>query len=63
MAYKLFELKKSNKEIIELFYKWKKAEEHFNFNLDGVMREHYWFEDRVEDQLVYSLLSREWRSR
>lgn len=33
--------------------------EGFGFRLDGVMREHYWFRDSVEDQLHYSLLKRE----
>lgn len=29
-------------------------------HLDGIMREHYWFEAEIQDQLCYSLLSREW---
>lgn len=34
--------------------------EGLGFHLDGVMREHYWFETQVEDQQCYSLLAREW---
>jgi ribosomal-protein-alanine N-acetyltransferase len=34
--------------------------ERLNFHLDGRMREHYRFPDRVEDQYVYSLMRREW---
>ncbi len=32
------------------------------FHLDGVMREHYWLNDGIEDQLCYSLLKREWKN-
>lgn len=34
--------------------------EKHHFTLDGVMREHYWFDDTIEDQLYYSLLKSEW---
>lgn len=37
--------------------------EGFGFHLDGIMREHYWFETEIQDQLFYSLLAREWRPR
>ncbi len=37
--------------------------EGLGFHLDGVMREHYWFETEVQDQLCYSLLAREWKLR
>ncbi|PSR25071.1 MAG: hypothetical protein C7B46_20785 [Sulfobacillus benefaciens] len=30
------------------------------FDLDGVMREHYWFATEIQDQLCYSMLKREW---
>ncbi|WAH43925.1 GNAT family N-acetyltransferase [Alicyclobacillus fastidiosus] len=30
------------------------------FHLDGIMREHYFIRDRIEDQLHFSLLKREW---
>lgn len=35
--------------------------DHFGFELDGRLREHYWFENDVQDQLVYSLLRKEWK--
>lgn len=34
--------------------------EGLGFHLDGIMREHYWFETEVQDQWCYSLLSRDW---
>ena len=39
--------------------------EHFGFQIDGRMREHYWFENgKIKyDQLIYSLLRREWERR
>lgn len=37
--------------------------EGLGFHLDGIMREHYWFEAEVQDQLCYSLLEREWSPR
>lgn len=33
--------------------------EKYNFKLDGRQREHYWIGDKIEDQLIYSLLKRE----
>lgn len=30
------------------------------FQLDGIMREHYWIDDVMEDQLCFSILNREW---
>ncbi|MCD4818827.1 MAG: GNAT family N-acetyltransferase [Candidatus Cloacimonetes bacterium] len=40
----------------------KKLLEHFGFKIDGVMREHYWFDGgKVKyDQLIFSLLRSEW---
>lgn len=35
--------------------------EGLGFHLDGVNREHYWFQTEIEDQRCYSLLAREWR--
>lgn len=37
--------------------------EGLGFHLDGTMREHYWFEAKMQDQLCYSLLAREWGPR
>ncbi|NMP23686.1 GNAT family N-acetyltransferase [Sulfobacillus harzensis] len=37
--------------------------EGLGFHLDGIMREHYWFETEVQDQRCYSLLAREWTGR
>ncbi len=32
-------------------------------HLDGVIREHYWFEEGLQDQWHFSLLKREWRQK
>lgn len=37
--------------------------EALGFHLDGIMREHYWIDGEVHDQLYYSLLAREWTRR
>ena len=39
--------------------------EHFGFQIDGRMREHYWFENgkQKHDQLIYSLLRSEWKKK
>lgn len=34
--------------------------EGLGFQLDGTMRDHYWFETEIQDQHCYSLLAREW---
>lgn len=34
--------------------------EGLNFKLDGRLREHYWIEDDIQDQLHYSILKREY---
>ncbi len=35
--------------------------EKFSFQLDGKLREHYWIGENKYDQLVFSLLKREWK--
>ena len=41
----------------------KKLLEHFGFKVDGVMREHYWFDGgKIKyNQLIFSLLRSEWK--
>jgi RimJ/RimL family protein N-acetyltransferase len=34
--------------------------EKHGFHLDGRNREHYWIEEHRHDQMIYSLLRREW---
>lgn len=34
--------------------------ETYGFKLEGRLREHYWINDNKYDQLVYSLLKKEW---
>jgi ribosomal-protein-alanine N-acetyltransferase len=34
--------------------------EKFDFKLDGKLREHYWIDEDICDQLNYSMLKREW---
>lgn len=43
-----------NKESIKLL-------KYSKFNLDGRIREHYWIEDTIQDQLHYSLLRKEFK--
>lgn len=38
-----------------------KVLEKFNFKLDGRMREHYWIGENIYDQLIYSILKKEWK--
>ena len=35
--------------------------EKMNFKKEGVMREHYLVDDKMEDSVIYSLLSHEWK--
>lgn len=34
--------------------------EQYGFKLDGRLREHYWINENLYDQLIYSILRREW---